>query len=178
MKVNPYLFARKLSGMSQKEFCVAFDFAKQTIISVEQGVYADVSPRMEHAIFQACAIQNVTGVQLASLLGDEYGTRSLAFAYTRWQKEARAEVSQLIANYNPTMWTDTRSPLSFFMHQTAGSVQGFAKAVKVQSSTLQRYATGAQAQMPTTLRAALIDMNYQHADRLVKVQTDWIEQYA
>lgn len=172
--MNPYLYLRKASKLSQRGFCDKYDFAKQTIISVEQGVYAKLSQRMVDAMADACTRE---GLDIGVELTNEYGTSRLPQAYALWQKHARENLAPAIARYNPTTWTQEQSPMDFFMLQTTGSVQGFAKAVKVQSSTLLRYARGEQLEMPTTLLHALREAKFTHLDRLIKVQADWTQSY-
>jgi len=173
--INPYAFLRKQAGYTQAAFCDEFGFAKQTLISIEQGVYAELSDRMLEAIYNACAIK---GLDRGSLLAVEYGTDSLREAYFDYRLSERRDVPDAIKNYMPMSWTAEMSPMAAFVAQTTGSMQGFAKKLKVQTATILRYASGEQPMMPMPLREALVDCNYRHLGLLEKNQQEWIRDYA
>lgn len=162
--MNPYKELRQLAGYTQKRFCDEFGFSKQTLISIEAGVYADLSERMVLAIETACANR---GISVDGLCGD----------YNIWRIEQRRGVPDAIKNYAPVIWDDKVSPMGFFIAQTTGSVQGFAKRLKVQTSTLLRYVSGEQPDMPMPLRVALVDCGYKNLGQLEKAQMDWVRDY-
>jgi DNA-binding XRE family transcriptional regulator len=162
--MNPYKQLRQLAGYTQKAFCDEFGFAKQTLISVEAGVYADLSDRMLTAIEMACVSKGIT-----------YG--NIAADYELWRLSERQNVPDAVKNYNPVTWNEKQSPMFFFISQTVGSVQGFAKRLKVQTSTLLRYVSGEQPDMPMPLREALVDCGYKNLGQLEKVQMDWVRDY-
>lgn len=165
--MNPYKELRTLAGYTQKKFCDEFGFSKQTLISIEAGVYADLSERMIAAIYAACDSRGVS----SDVIGN------LAAAYELWRLSERENVPDAIKNYNPVMWDETRSPMGYFIAQTTGSVQGFAKKLKVQTSTLLRYTSGEQPDMPMPLMVALVDCGYKNLEQLVKAQMNWVRDY-
>ena len=167
---NPYKFLRERAGYTQKKFCDEFDFAKQTLLSIEQGVYEEISVRMHAAIVNACLFANVN---MGDLLIEEYGEDSLLNVYARWRRVERAKCDARIAAYVPWAGTATESPASFFVKETVGSMQGFAQQLKVQTATLLSYVTGKQKDMPYPLREALADAGYLYIDVLEKMQNDW-----
>jgi len=162
--MNPFKKLRQEAGYTQKRFCDEFGFSKQTLISIEAGVYADLSDRMLAAIVSVCDSKGV-----------KYG--DIAKEYELWRLSERQGVPDAIKNYNPTVWDEKTSPMGFFIAQTTGSVQGFAKKLKVQTSTLLRYVSGEQPDMPMPLRVALVDSDYKHLGRLEKAQMDWVRDY-
>jgi DNA-binding XRE family transcriptional regulator len=162
--MNPYKQLRQLAGYTQKQFCDEFGFAKQTLISVEAGVYADLSDRMLAAITAACDSKGIV-------------VSDLAAGYEMWRLAERQNVPDAVKKYLPTVWNEKQSPMFFFINQTVGSVQGFAKRLKVQTSTLLRYVSGEQPDMPMPLREALVDCGYEHLGQLEKAQMDWVRDY-
>lgn len=161
---NPYKELRQLAGYTQKRFCDEFGFSKQTLISIEAGVYADLSDRMLAAITAACDNKGIA-------------VSNLAAGYEAWRLSERQNVAPAVKGYNPVVWDEKRSPMYFFITQTTGSVQGFAKRLKVQTSTLLRYVSGEQADMPMPLREALVDCGYEYLGQLEKAQQDWVRDY-
>ena len=69
MMKNPYKFLREKCGLTQKKFCDEYGFAKQTLISIEQGVYEDLSNRMQTSIEMACA---AAGIDLKDELWQQF----------------------------------------------------------------------------------------------------------
>ena len=163
--MNPFKKLRLEAGYTQKKFCDEFGFSKQTLISIEAGVYADLSDRMLSAIAQACESKGIeVGYDLPGL-------------YELWRLSERQNVPDAIKKYNPVVWDEKTSPMGFFIAQTTGSVQGFAKKLKVQTSTLLRYVSGEQPDMPMPLRVALVDSDYKYLGWLEKAQMDWVRDY-
>lgn len=170
--LNPYKFLRTHAGYTQASFCREYGFSKQTLISIEQGVYAELSSRMVTAITDACWDK---GIDPQGVLIAEYGTRDLATVYEAYRQFERENVPPAIVGYVPTESTPELSPMHFFVKNTTGSVQGFAKVLKIQTSTLLRYIRGQQADMPGPLYEALYRAGYRHLDELIKAQTEWVE---
>lgn len=167
---NPYKFLRERAGYTQKKFCDQFDFAKQTLLSIEQGVYEELSTRMINAIYDSC---DAAGIDLPETLFEEYGAPGLPELYARWRRVERASCDQRIVEYVPAPIAGDLSPMHWFVKNTIGSVQGFAKQLKVQPATLLSYITGKQKDMPHPLREALADAGYVHMGMLEKLQNDW-----
>lgn len=165
---NPYKFLREKAGYTQKRFCDDFDFAKQTLISIEQGVYEELSERMLLAIFEACKI---AGVDAAAELEAEYDTAYLIEAYHFYRVYERT----LFATSYVPMTSNNKSPMQLFVESTTGSVQGLAKKLKVQTAIILAYMTGKQKEMPIPLQNALADAGYAHTVTLMKLQNDWIK---
>lgn len=165
---NPYKFLREKAGYTQKRFCEEFDFAKQTLISIEQGVYEELSDRMLFAIMHACHLADVNTMEE---LAAEYDTQFLIVAYHEYRVYER---SQFKIGYTPVTG-DNKSPMQLFVESTTGSVQGLAKKLKVQTAIILAYMTGKQKEMPIPLQEALADAGYAHTVTLMKLQNDWIK---
>jgi len=165
---NPYKFLRERAGYTQKRFCEEFDFAKQTLISIEQGVYSELSDRMLFAIMHAC---DRAGINSMDELKAEYDTQFLIVAYHEYRVYER---SQFKIGYTPVTG-DNKSPMELFVESTTGSVQGLAKKLKVQTAIILAYMTGKQKEMPIPLQEALSDAGYAHTVTLMKYQNDWIK---
>jgi DNA-binding XRE family transcriptional regulator len=169
MMKNPYKFLREKCGLTQKRFCDEYGFAKQTLISIEQGVYEDLSNRMQTAIEAAC---HDAGVSVEDELVNEYGAASLPIAYNLYRIYER---ESFVVDTLPRAGTAELSPMHFLVKETTGSVQGFAKKIKVQTAILLSYITGKQKDMPYPLQEALRDTGYAHTEELVRLQNDWIK---
>lgn len=167
---NPYKHLRERAGYTQKKFCTEFDFAKQTLLSIEQGVYEELSVRMLAAIDLAC---DNADISVEEELAAEYGTASLTSVYARWRRVERASCDVRIVKYVPEYHFSDLSPMHWFVQSTTGSVQGFAKQLKVQTATILSYTTGKQKDMPHPIREALADAGYEHIGLLEKLQNDW-----
>jgi hypothetical protein len=66
------------------------------------------------------------------------------------------------------------SPVACFVRDTAGSLQGFCKLLKVPSITMTRYIRGETVTIPQALLEALEDVKYPHTAALIDAQADWI----
>jgi DNA-binding XRE family transcriptional regulator len=172
--VNPYAFLRNRAGLSQRKFCVKHEFAKQTLVAIEQGMYPDLSDRMVDAIYAAClAVDLDPAVELM----DEYDTPYLSAAYKSWIALERASVDQRILDYVPTKGTPELSPVALMVRDTTGTVQGFSKSLKLPPATLMRYMRGGQLQMPVSVAEALTQAGYHHVRDLRDKQEDWVVKY-
>lgn len=171
---NPYKHLRERAGYTQKKFCTEFDFAKQTLLSIEQGVYEELSVRMLAAIDLAC---DNADISVEEELAAEYGTASLTAAYRMWRVAERANCDVRIVRFTPVP-SMNKSPMEVFVQSTTGSVQGFAKQLKVQTATILSYTTGKQKDMPHPIREALADAGYEHIGTLEKLQNDWNKDHA
>lgn len=169
MMKNPYKFLREKCGLTQKKFCDEYGFAKQTLISIEQGVYEDLSNRMQTSIEMAC---ETAGIDLKDELWQEYDVYNLSNAYSLYRIYARED---FVIDTLPRAGTAKLSPMHFLVKETTGSVQGFAKKIKVQTAILLSYITGKQKDMPYPLQEALRDTGYAHTEELVRLQNDWIK---
>ena len=169
--VNPYAFLRGRAGLSQRKFCDKYGFAKQTLIAIEQGMYPDLSDRMTDAIFAACL---AVDIDPAVELLDEYDTPYLSAAYVAWVESERGFVDSRISDYVPKPGTPVKSPMALMVHETIGTVQGFAKNLKVPPATLMRYMRGGQTQMPVSIDEALRQAGYMHTYDLAKAQEKWV----
>ena len=172
MMKNPYKFLREKCGLTQKQFCDEYGFAKQTLISIEQGVYEDLSNRMQTSIEMACV---AAGIDVKDELWQEYDVYNLPNAYSLYRIYARED---FIIEARPRAGTAELSPMHFLVKDTTGSVQGFAKKIKVQTAILLSYITGKQKEMPYPLQEALQDTGYAHTEELVRLQNDWIKHNA
>lgn len=166
---NPYAFLRGLTGLTQKQFCEQYSFAKQTLILIEQGVSPELSDRMVVSMGKALFDK---GIVAQEVLYAEYGVTTLGVAYKQWRKMERAEVSKNWISPVPKQ-TEVSSPMAFLVRETIGSVQGFAKALKIPPATLVRYIKGLQREMPASVREALMDVGYIYLTELINAQAQW-----
>lgn len=175
MESNPYAYLRMKAGLSQRKFCAEFKFAKQTLVGIEKGFYPTLSTRMIDAISFACDNANV---DIAAELSDVYLTPYITRAYEAWRIKDRD--GALLATWRPEpfdLFDRKRSPMELFVDQTIGSVQGFAKMLKIPPATLSRYMRGEQAMMPTSIFTALEAVKYPYLRELQASQREWVKAY-
>lgn len=175
MDKNPYVRLRELCGTSQKAFATKHGFGKMTMVYLESGMYTRVSDRQSIALGREC---NEKGVDAHALLREEYGAASLNEAYLAWRSEDRKlRAPSVLAKVAPPFVGDeTISPVGKFVKDTAGSLQGFCKLLKVPSITMTRYIRGETSTMPDALWSALEDVKFPHAVALADAQYDWYEE--
>jgi hypothetical protein len=75
----------------------------------------------------------------------------------------------------PFSGSDDVSPVAQFVKDTAGSLQGFCKLLKIPSITMTRYIRGETSTVPDALLSALEDVKYPHAVALADAQLGWLE---
>lgn len=167
MNKNPYARLREHAGYTLKRFCEEYKFAKQTVIGIESGMYPELSERMIAAITDAGRDSN-----MLELLLDEYDTPYLTRAYEQWRIDSRMALNlpTVELRYNEL------SPMHYFVKDTVGSVQGFAKKLKVPPATLLRYIRGEQKHMPMEIRTALHDAGCTQIEQLEKINFSWINE--
>lgn len=173
MDKNPYVRLRELCGLSQKKFADKHGFGKMTMVYLESGMYTRVSDRQNVALGRECAEK---GIDAHKVLEDEYGTGSLNEAYLAWRSaDRKLRAPSVLAKVAPPFVGDEEtSPVGVFVRDTAGSLQGFCKLLKVPSITMTRYMRGETASFPEALREALWDIGYPHIDALEEAQGKWI----
>lgn len=167
---NPYAYLREKCGLSQQKFCDKYKFAKQTLVGIEAGFYADLSPRMLTAMYNACIVANV---QIYTELKEEYNVEQLEIAYDLWRDGERALVELPAVGLRST---DELSPMHFYVKDTVGSVQGFAKMMKIPPATLLRYIRGGKRGMPWEVREAFSDAGID-TETLETEQQKWAMQH-
>lgn len=167
---NPYAYLREKCGLSQQKFCDKYKFAKQTLVGIEAGFYADLSQRMVYAIKDAASRLEV---HMPVLLTEEYGTFDIQLAYAKWRLETRQEVELPAVGLRST---DELSPMHFYVKDTVGSVQGFAKMMKIPPATLLRYIRGGKRGMPWEVREAFNDAGLD-TETLETEQQKWALQH-
>lgn len=168
---SPYTLLRERAGYTMKRFGADFDFAKQTIIGIESGMYPELSERMVTAIEDA---SDKAGVSMLETLLEEYDTPYITVAYDKWRRKERRQIVLPVVELH---FTDEFSPMHFFVKDTIGSVQGFAKKLKVPSGTVLRYISGKQRLMPTSLWVALEDVGYADKNALQNLQAEWTDKH-
>lgn len=171
---NPFTYLRNKSGMTMRQFCDFYKFAKQTLIGMEAGLYPELSERM---LETAKDLGKRFDIRIDDELMDAYGTADLQTAYAWWIDSERGKVVPSIRTYNPDQWTDKLSPMHFFVKNTTGSAQGFAKQLKIPPATLMRYVTGKQAEMPSSIERALRAVDYPYMAQLITNQRNWTTTY-
>jgi hypothetical protein len=170
---NPYVRLRELCGTSQKGFATKHGFGKMTMVYLESGMYTRVSERQNIALGKECFEK---GVDAHEILAEEYGATSLNEAYLAWRREdRRVRAPGILTKSAPPFEGDTEtSPVAKFVADTAGSLQGFCKLLKVPSITMTRYIRGETVTVPQALLEALEDVKYPHTAALIDAQADWI----
>ena len=173
MDKNPYIRLRELCGTTQKGFATKYGFGKMTMVYLESGMYTRVSERQSIALGKEC---NEKGVNAHEVLREEYGAASLNEAYLGWRSEdRRVKAPEVLAKASPPFTGDMdTSPVAQFVKDTAGSLQGFCKLLKIPSITMTRYIRGETLAMPDALVSALEDVKYPHAGLLADAQANWI----
>lgn len=164
---NPYALLRERAGYTLKRFCLEFKFAKQTVIGIESGMYPELSERMTDAITQACY-----NIDMLSTLLEEYDTPYLSKAYEAWRIKSR----RVLVLPTVELHYDALSPMHYFVKDTIGSVQGFAKKLKVPPATLLRYIRGDQKFMPMEIKTALQDAGCEQVNELEQIHFSWINE--
>jgi hypothetical protein len=168
---SPYQRLRELCGASQKSFGARHGFGKMTLVYVEAGLYPDVSDRLNEALARECISKGIDGRQV---LLNEYGVASLNGAYHNWQKAERQRFGEIIRDFPPlSEWSAGVSPFHLFAKQTAGSIQGFCKKLKVPAASVLRYDSGTTLSMPKSIEDALREVNYPYLDELRAEQERW-----
>lgn len=172
--MNPFQRLRKECGLTIKAFCETYGFSKQSIIGIEAGMYPELSDRMIISMGHACHTHNVDA---ATTLLESYGVPRLQDAYLEWCQAERRYAGHILAMYRPDVGTATRSPMQLLVDDTVGSVQGFAKRLKVPQATLFRYASGKQVTMPKSIETALRQVKYPYLSELIGMQANWVNGY-
>jgi DNA-binding XRE family transcriptional regulator len=171
---NPYVRLRELCGTSQKGFATKHGFGKMTMVYLESGMYTRVSERQSIALGKECFEK---GVDAHEVLREEYGAGSLNEAYLAWRSEdRRVKAPGVLAKAAPPFeGDDETSPVGYFVKNTAGSLQGFCKVLKIPSITMTRYIRGETSTVPEAFWSALEDVKYPHAKALAEAQFTWLE---
>jgi len=177
MDKNPYVRLRELCGTSQKGFATKHGFGKMTMVYLESGMYTRVSDRQSIALGRECSEK---GVDARDLLQEEYGFDSLNDSYLAWRsKDRKLRAPEVLAKASPPFVSDGEvSPVAIFVKDTAGSLQGFCKLLKIPSITMTRYIRGETSTVPDALWAAFEDVKYPHARKLADAQFAWLERRA
>ena len=171
---NPYALLREKTGLSQVAFARKHELARQTLVSIEQGVYPTLSDRMILELGKEC---HAAGVDARAELMAEYGVGRLSEAYAKWRKADREEVAWIINRIEPNAWTPELSPMHFVVKAFGRGVQGFSKALKIPSATLLRYIKGEQREMPESIEVALREVEYPHLTQLIALQASWVDEH-
>lgn len=168
---NPYQNLRERCGISQKSFGAKHGFSKMTLVYVESGLYPDVSDRLNGALAAECIEKGLDG---RSILAEEYGVASLNGAYHIWQRAERQRFAERLNQIAPRdEWSDEVSPFHLLAVESAGSVQGFCKKLKVPAATVLRYENGTTKTMPKSIEDALKEVRYPYLEELLSEQAAW-----
>ena len=170
---NPYVRLRELCGTTQKGFAAKYGFGKMTMVYLESGMYTRVSDRQSIALGREC---DEKGVDARGVLREEFGAGSLNEAYLAWRSEDRKlRAPEVLAKASPPFAGDEEvSPVERFVKDTAGSLQGFCKLLKIPSITMTRYIRGETVSVPDALLSALEDVKYPHTIALIDAQENWV----
>lgn len=168
---NPFAYLRKFAGMSQKEFCETYGFAKQTVIGIEAGTYPELSDRMITSLGKACYL---AGVDAQEELYEHYGVGTLDEAYRNWVVLERRYAAERLNDIQPVESVKL-SPFAYLIQYAFGSTQGFAKSLKVPPATVTRYARGLQRNMPLSIERALHQIGYPYLPELKRLHANWVD---
>jgi hypothetical protein len=115
-------------------------------------------------------------VDARGVLREEFGAGSLNEAYLAWRSEDRKlRAPEVLAKASPPFTGDEEvSPVERFVKDTAGSLQGFCKLLKIPSITMTRYIRGETVSVPDALLSALEDVKYPHTIALIDAQENWV----
>lgn len=160
---SPFQHLRELGGLSQNAFCAKYGFSKMPLVYTEAAVYPQVSERFRGALFGLMAER---GIDVAEELREQYSYPTLDEATHFYQRLARREFGARIAGVEPTYGSRYESPFGYFVLETAGSHDGFAKKLKVPPASVVRHSTGKTLTMPRTIAAALTEAGYPHLKTL------------
>lgn len=168
---SPYTRLREECGIGHREFARKYDIAKQTLVGMESGQYPNLSDKMIVCLGKECFEK---GVSAKALLQREYGFGNLQDAYHYWQQIQRKSNATLLDISLSSLVTNKQtSPFRAFMRETAGSVQGFAKAFCLPPAQLSRYAEGSTKNMPKSITEALNPLR--DLRPLVLLQEAWLD---
>jgi transcriptional regulator with XRE-family HTH domain len=173
MNKNPYARLREASGLAQRQFAEKHGVGKMTLVYLEAGVWPKVSERMLSLIEAECAEKNV---DIPTLLKQEYGTPSLQTAYQQWTIQERREMSEQMSRYEPDQWTKTESPFASLVRRSVGSADGWAKAMKVNQTTVRKYMRGSVRSMPRQIHEAFADTDWPYTRQLLERQAAWTDE--
>jgi len=168
--ISPYERLRKAAGYSRKKFAEEFEFSEQYIYDVERGIYPELSSKTINALAEVCG---ETAIDVTKILMDNYLTPNLPKAHQRWVTEQRKIAAEVINTVRPDQWTKRASPFAVLIERTAGSASRFGELLKLQPSTLDRYARGKQRVMPARLEGALREIGYPYLSELLANQENW-----
>lgn len=172
---NPYQRLREACGISQRAFATKYELSKTSVVYVEAGCWTDVPDRMNAAIASECSFREVDGKQI---LSEEYQATKLSVAYKVWQIQERAKVADRFRAVGPEFYFDKNSsPFQYYVTQTAGTDESFAKLAKVQPILVRRYARGESKSMPGQIHEALVDMEYPYTRELLERQAAWWQEH-
>lgn len=171
---NPYVRLRELCGLTQKAFAERNGFGKMTMVYLEAGIYPKISERQNIALGKECAERHVNAREI---LLEEYGVESLLVAYSKWRSQARKSAPERAEFPQPPFRsTEQLSPMHFFVKGMTGSMQRFAKVLKVPPVTIMRYVRGETMTMPKELETAFEEMGYGFIEELRKAQMKWVQE--
>lgn len=181
LTTSPFRRLRLLCGQTGSELMrLAADehgkpLSRNALIYVEQGMYAAIPPRPVSALMTMCAH---AGIDVAEVLEQEYGAADLQTANILWQKAVRAshadEIREAFLDWTTRGLSDS-SPIYDFAEQF-GTIDAFAKSMKVPTGPLSRYLDG-ELHMPVALITALTDAGLTQHDvtRLDEAHREWLD---
>ena len=172
---NPFRRLRELTKTSQKDFGAKYGFSKTTMTYVESGQYPSISDNLNASLGQECAEKNVDA---KSILKNEYGSTTLADAYSRWQAGERMLVASQFQKPLSGRHDASGSPFHYFMIDIAGSRQGFCKLLKVPAASVMRYADGATKTMPKSVEDALRQVSFPYLSELLGLQSNYVDDHS
>jgi transcriptional regulator with XRE-family HTH domain len=174
MNKNPYARLREATGLSQRQFAEKHGLGKMTLVYLEAGVWPKVSERMTELIEAECAEKDI---DIPTLLKQEYGTKSLNAAYVTWIVEERREMQEQMGRYEPDQWTPKESPFASLVRRSVGSADGWAKAMKVNQTTVRKYMRGTVRSMPRQVMESFTDIDWPYTRQLLERQAAWTDEH-
>ena len=161
-------------GTTNKPFRTRFGFSKGTLTYAIAGTFADLPGRLVDALIDLADEKNLDFRQIYR----DYGVTTLGDAYHAWQSQERRGAVAGIRRATPLRFTDKHSPAHYFVHDSFGSVETFAKALKVPVATVSRWEQGFTKGVPAVIRAALTEIGYEHTGLLDSLQREWANDVA
>lgn len=142
------------------------------MIYVESGQYPEISDNLNIALGKECAEKNVDA---KSFLKNNYGSDTLAQAYSIWKSNERMAIASRFQQPFNGRSDAEGSPFHYFMIDIAGSRQGFCKLLKVPAASVMRYADGATRTIPKAVEDALKEVRFQFLPELLTLQSQWMD---
>jgi hypothetical protein len=173
---NPVEHLLRLAGTTQSDFRRIWGFSRDGVVQALNGSYTTLPDRMVFALEQEISD---AGLKIDDCLSIEYpGAENVDEAYLMWQHAVRVEhAEQLVANGGTFRHSRAHSPAHYFMSESFGSRDRFAKAMCLPRATLMRWERGITKGMPLAVKDALTEVKYPYVGDLDEQQRGWVAKF-